>query len=48
MGEKLQKLSAVLGEDAEDYYRTLISPWGHAWSLVKGAARPEPPASAKR
>jgi asparagine synthase (glutamine-hydrolysing) len=44
VGEKLQKLSAVLGEDAEDYYRTLISPWGHAWSLVKGAARPEPPA----
>ena len=48
VGEKLQKLSAVLGEDAEDYYRTLISPWGNAWSLVKGAARPEPPAFSEK
>ncbi len=44
VGEKLQKLSAVLGEDAEDYYRTLTAPWAGAWSLVKGATRPEPPA----
>jgi len=42
VGEKLQKLSAVLGEDAEDYYRTLTAPWVGAWSLVKGATRPEP------
>lgn len=40
-GEKLQKLSAVLGEDADNYYRTLISPWAGAWSMVPGASRPQ-------
>ena len=47
-GEKLHKLAAVLGEDAEGYYRTLISPWGNAWSLVKGAVRTEPPAFSEK
>jgi asparagine synthase (glutamine-hydrolysing) len=48
VGEKLQKLAAVLGEEADDYYRTLVSPWGQAWSLVKGASRPEPAAFSER
>ena len=43
-GEKLQKLAGVLGEDAAGYYRTLISPWAGAWSLVKGATQPDQPA----
>ena len=44
VGEKLQKLSAVLDADAGDYYRTLIAPWAQAWSLVEGAGKPEQPA----
>jgi asparagine synthase (glutamine-hydrolysing) len=48
-GEKLQKLSAVLGADAGDYYRTLIAPWAGAWSIVQGARRrPEPPAFSEK
>lgn len=40
-GEKLQKLSAVLDADADDYYRTLVAPWSKAWSLVEGERKPE-------
>jgi asparagine synthase (glutamine-hydrolysing) len=40
-GEKLQKLSAVLDAEPDDYYRTLIASWSKAWSLVEGARRPE-------
>jgi len=40
-GEKLHKLSSVLGVGADDYYRTLTSPWVSAWSLVKGASQPD-------
>lgn len=43
-GEKLYKLSSVLDQDPDDYYRTLISTWKDAWSLIEGATRPEPPA----
>jgi len=41
-GDKLHKLAAVLGADASDYYRVLVSPWADAWRLVEGARRPEP------
>jgi asparagine synthase (glutamine-hydrolysing) len=43
-GDKLLKLAGVLGQDTAGYYRTLVSPWAEAWSLVEGAARPEPTA----
>ncbi|WP_342021988.1 asparagine synthetase B family protein [Methyloceanibacter stevinii] len=41
-GDKLHKLAAVLGADPGDYYRVLVSPWAEAWSLVRGADRPQP------
>jgi asparagine synthase (glutamine-hydrolysing) len=40
-GDKLQKLAGVLGDDAVGYYRALLAQWTGAWSLVKGASRPE-------
>jgi asparagine synthase (glutamine-hydrolysing) len=40
-GEKLHKLASVLAEDARGYYRALLAQWADAWSLVKGATRPE-------
>lgn len=40
-GDKLQKLASVLSDDDVGYYRALIAQWTGAWSLVKGAARPE-------
>ena len=40
-GDKLHKLAAVLGAEAGDYYRVLVSPWAEAWTLVQGAVRPE-------
>lgn len=40
-GDKLHKLASVLGADAADYYRVLISSWAEAWVLVDGVARPE-------
>jgi asparagine synthase (glutamine-hydrolysing) len=41
-GDKLHKLAAVLRADADDYYRVLVSSWAEAWTLVHGAARPDP------
>ena len=43
-GDKLQKLAGVLGDDSMNYYRALLAQWTGAWSLVKGATRPEPAA----
>ena len=40
-GDKLHKLAGVLGDDPANYYHSLLSQWTGAWSLVKGATRPE-------